>query len=52
MGLTEEERASLISYRLKKSEATFKEATDVFQLGHWGLVVKINRPYRGRKSGS
>ena len=43
MGLTEEERASLISYRLKKSEATFKEATDVFQLRHWGLVV--NRLY-------
>lgn len=43
MGQTEEEKAALISYRLKKSETTYKEATDVFNLGYWSLAV--NRLY-------
>ncbi|MCM1074099.1 MAG: HEPN domain-containing protein [Ruminococcus sp.] len=43
MGLTEEERDALVTYRVQKSKEVFKEATDVANLGHWNLAV--NRLY-------
>lgn len=43
MGMTEEDRTAIVSYRVEKSFATFKEATDVLGLGHLSLCA--NRLY-------
>lgn len=43
MGLTDEEKLALVTYRVSKSKEVFKEATDVASLGHWNLAV--NRLY-------
>ncbi len=43
MGLTEEERDTLVKYRMNKSKEVFIEATDVAKLKHWNLAV--NRLY-------
>ncbi len=43
MGLTDEERDALISYRMDKSKLVLVEALDVARLNHWNLVV--NRLY-------
>ncbi len=43
MGLTDEERDALVSYRINKSKAVFIEAIDVAHLNHWNLAV--NRLY-------
>lgn len=43
MGLTEEEKTTLISYRLNKAQEVLIEAKDVLSLGHWNLAV--NRLY-------
>lgn len=43
MGLTDENREAIISYRLNKSMEVLNEAIDVARLGHWNLVV--NRLY-------
>jgi uncharacterized protein (UPF0332 family) len=43
MALTDEEKASLIKYRLDKSYSILIEADDVANLGHWNLTV--NRLY-------
>lgn len=43
MGLSDEERSALVSYRINKSKAVLKEAVDVARLKHWNLAV--NRLY-------
>lgn len=43
MGLNDEERDALITYRLDKSRIVLVEAHDVAQLRHWNLTV--NRLY-------
>lgn len=43
MGITEEEKNSLIQYRVEKSKDVFQEALDVAGLNHWNLTV--NRLY-------
>lgn len=43
MGMTDDDRRAIISYRIEKSLNTFKEAEDVFRLGHLSLCA--NRLY-------
>ncbi len=43
MGITNEEKNDLISYRLEKAEEVYREAVDVAGLKHWNLAV--NRLY-------
>lgn len=43
MGITDEDRTAIVSYRIEKSFATFREATDVLELGHLSLCA--NRLY-------
>lgn len=43
MGLTDEERNALVSYRINKSRSALIEAIDVARLNHWNLAV--NRLY-------
>lgn len=43
MGLTEEEKTTLVSYRLNKAQEVLTEAKDVLNLSHWNLAV--NRLY-------
>jgi len=43
MGLSEDERDALVSYRINKSKNVLKEAIDVARLNHWNLAV--NRLY-------
>lgn len=43
MGITDEDRIALVTYRINKAHATYNEAKDVFDLGHISLCV--NRLY-------
>lgn len=43
MGLTDDERKVLVSYRIIKSKDVYIEAVDVARLNHWNLAV--NRLY-------
>jgi len=43
MGLSDEERDALVSYRINKSKNVLTEAIDVARLNHWNLTV--NRLY-------
>lgn len=43
MGLTDEERDALVSYRINKANTILNEAVDVARLNHWNLMV--NRLY-------
>lgn len=43
MGLTDDERDALVSYRANKAKIVLSEAIDVARLNHWNLTV--NRLY-------
>lgn len=43
MGLTDEERSTLIAYRLQRANESLVEARDVFRLQHY--ILAINRLY-------
>jgi uncharacterized protein (UPF0332 family) len=43
MKLTNDEREAIVSFRLQKSEDTFKEAFGIATLGYWNAVA--NRLY-------
>lgn len=43
MGITDDDRKAIIEYRIEKSFQNFKEAEDVFALGHYSLCA--NRLY-------
>jgi len=43
MGITDNDRMAIVTYRIEKAFATYKEATDVLELGHLSLCA--NRLY-------
>lgn len=43
MGITEDEKKAIVSYRIEKAKVTIKEATTLTTFGYWNLVA--NRLY-------